>query len=218
MSFKEHAQKAMEADERFQVLIASAPKEKACDDHPDIMLALSPEATWEKWAYANEWGKTYCKAEYQGCPKCKEVKARQRLTKAGVPDVLLDCTMDNWKPGSDEERGHLESVRTFATDIRQGFLVLVGPVGVGKSHLAVAVQRTFKASVFVKQSSLLRQLRATYSDKKAADPIERCQGADLLVLDEMGVSGGGKDEGPMLSEILDHRYGHLLPTIITSTM
>jgi DNA replication protein DnaC len=126
--------------------------------------------------------------------------------------------LDNWTPASDEEQRHLAAVRTFATEVRRGFLMLLGPVGIGKSHLAVAVARKFQHLLFVKQSTLLRQLRATYSDKKAVDPIERCQEAELLVLDEMGVSGGGKDEWPMLSEILDHRYGHLLPTVVTSNL
>jgi len=50
---------------------------------------------------------------------------------------------------------------------------------------------------------LLRARRDTYADKSAFDPIERAQGARLFVLDDAGLSGGGKDELPMLHEILD---------------
>jgi DNA replication protein DnaC len=157
--------------------------------------------------------------EYHRCPKCWEIELRKKLADNGVPDVLVACTLDNWTPGNAEEKQHLEAVRSFALDVSKGFLILLGPVGVGKSHLAVAVMRTFRGQgTFVKQSTLLRQLRATYNDKKADDPIEACQKAPLLVLDEMGLSGGGRDEAPMLNEILDYRYGHLLPTVITSNL
>ena len=134
---------------------------------------------------------------------------------------MLACSLDNWTPSNVAERQHVEDVRHYAKTIRRGFLILLGPVGVGKSHLAVGVVRHFKdrGNVFVKQSALLlRQLRATYDDRDADDPIKKCQAAPLLVLDEMGLSGGGKDELPMLSEILSYRYEQEKPTVITSNL
>lgn len=217
MNIAEPTQKPMDANPQFQAFLASHPKERPCDDHYDTMLALSPEATWNEYRLQPEYSREHCRPVYLPCPKCKEAKIRQRLANGGVPDVLLDCTLDNWTPGDAHEQRHLAAVREFAS-IRKGFLVLLGPVGVGKSHLAVAVMRTIPGGIFVKQSSLLRLLRATYGNKDAADPIEPCQEASILVLDEMGVSGGGKDEWPMLSEILDYRYSHLKPTVITSNL
>ena len=70
----------------------------------------------------------------------------------------------------------------------------------------------------VKQASLLRLLRATYGDKKADDPIEKAQYARLLVLDDAGLSSGGRDELPMLHEVLDYRHGERLPTIVTTNL
>jgi DNA replication protein DnaC len=40
----------------------------------------------------------------------------------------------------------------------------------------------------------------------------------LLVLDDAGLSAGGRDELPMLHEILDYRYGRKLPTVVTSNL
>jgi DNA replication protein DnaC len=70
----------------------------------------------------------------------------------------------------------------------------------------------------VKQSQLLRMLRDTYRDKAALDPVEACQGAGCLLLDEIGLSAGGKDELPLLHDVLDYRHGEKLPTIITGNV
>lgn len=39
-----------------------------------------------------------------------------------------------------------------------------------------------------------------------------------LVLDEIGLSSGGRDELPLLHDILDHRHGNFLPTILTGNI
>ncbi|MCX6923056.1 MAG: ATP-binding protein [Verrucomicrobia bacterium] len=208
----------MKNDVAFQAFIAGQLPVRPCDFHPEVECSIALAPTFENYRVRVGWSQEYTLPIYEECPKCRAQRIRKWLARAGVPEVLHDCTLDNWTPDTDQERQHLEAVRTFTNDVRRGFLVLLGPVGVGKSHLAVAVLRRFSCPIFIKQSTLLRQLRATYSDKEAADPIERCQEADLLVLDEMCVSGGGRDEWPMLSEILDFRYSHLTPTVITSNL
>jgi DNA replication protein DnaC len=40
----------------------------------------------------------------------------------------------------------------------------------------------------------------------------------LLVLDELGVSTGGRDEFPALYEVLNHRHGEELPTVLTTNV
>jgi DNA replication protein DnaC len=127
--------------------------------------------------------------------------------------------LDNWTPRNSAEAQHLETARRFAMEVRRGFLVLIGPVGVGKSHLAVACMRVGRDDgLYVTQNMLLRRLRATYTDKRAIDPVGDCQEAGILVLDEMGLSSGGRDEAPMLHQILDYRYGRKKPTILTSNL
>jgi len=114
-------------------------------------------------------------------------------------------------------RETLQTVIEFGK-IRRGFLLLLGEVGTGKSHLAAALMLDFKRPVFIKQSELLQKLRLTYRDRHAEDPIALCRQADLLVLDEVGVSAGGRDEFPLIHDILDYRYGELLPTCLTGNV
>jgi DNA replication protein DnaC len=204
-------------DDPFNAWLTTQPQEAPCTNHPDTLAKINPEQSRRDFSADSEMNHP----SYYGCEKCCEVKRLATLERAGVPEALMHCTFSNWTPRNDSEKEHLEKCKEF-TEVGNGFLVLLGPVGVGKSHLAVAVARSFYRDRpwphWVKQSTLLRQLRATYNDHKAKDPIEECQKASLLVLDECGVSGGGKDEGPMLHEILDHRYGEKKPTVITSNL
>ena len=192
--------------------LASQPKTKPCQKHPDASRAISQTATGTQGKFI---------AVYEPCPRCQEearvAEEDAMLLHSGVPPLLVHASLDNWNPADPAEEEHLRAVKMFHW-VGRGFLLLLGPVGCGKTHLCVGLCRLFRNPVFVKQGTLLRQLRRSYIDPQAGDPIERCQNADLLVLDECGLSGGGRDEAPMLNEILDFRHSNLLPTAITSNM
>jgi DNA replication protein DnaC len=201
--------------EEFEQWLSQQPKTRPCGEHPDQQTQLMAKATTEHHA-TNPWREP--DAFYGTCPVCKAKREQRKLELSGTPPALFHCSFENWKPADGQEEQHLKDVREFAESVNRGFLILLGPVGIGKTHLAVSALRRMGQGVFVKQSSLLAQLRATYSDRNAKNPVPRCQAANILVLDEMGVSSGGKDEFPMIHEILDHRYNHLTPTIITSNL
>lgn len=205
--------------ERAEFLQTQSPS-KPCPVHSGVVLMLDPDntrlsqGTWE--------------AAYQPCPRCVEARLLERqneiLREAGVPKNLLHCTLGGWEPETAQDEVIKAKVAEFAA-LKKGFLFLIGHeavpernVGCGKSHLGVALMRAFRSPRFTKQGTFLLGLRAGYKDKKAEDVIEACKDADLLVLDEVGLSGGGKDELPALHEVLDHRYGEELPTVITSNL
>ena len=209
-AMKEFEKKFEAKRARVAAIIKDAPATKPCDNHPKCTRPLDPDET-----FRNE------RVAYAECGECRSGKLlaaeNRKLHAAGVPSNLLHATLDNWLPGDPTEESHLASVREFAK-CKRGSLLLLGTVGTGKTHLAVGVMRAFKRPLIFKQNTLLRALRATYHDREAENPIPACQDADLLVLDEMGVTSGGRDEYPALHEILDHRYGEYLPTVITSNL
>jgi DNA replication protein DnaC len=194
--------------------LKTQPQSLPCPRHPNFIRAL--DAAKSEWHASGSF-----RAAYQPCPLCAKEAAtareHARLHEQGVPSNLLNATLDNWTPRDDQERAHLEVVRAFLKVLR-GFLILLGDVGVGKSHLAVGVLRICRYGRFVKQSTFLRQLRDTYRDRQAEDPIEAYQKAELLVLDEIGVTSGGRDEAPAIYEVLDYRYGERKPTILTANV
>lgn len=208
---------SMQRQASLEKFLATQPQEISCPTHPHVMRAIDIERS-QRATFENQGRET---AGYASCPACvaqTEFRAQnERLRHHGVPEILLHSTFANWTPRTEGDESHLTAVRSFAS-LGVGFLVMVGNVGTGKSHLAVACMRSFRHAIFIKQSTLLRRLRATYRDAKAEDPIEQCQHTGLLVVDEMGLSSGGRDELPMLHEILDHRHGERLPTILTGNL
>jgi DNA replication protein DnaC len=161
------------------------------------------------------------RAAYAPCPTCQAEQAEaelvERIHRAGVPLILCKATLENWQAQTETDEAHLDRVRAFIR-ARRGFLVMLGDLGTGKSHVAAAITRNFKHPLFVKQSEMLRRLRSSYRDKAARDPVDEAQDADLLVLDEMGLSAGGRDELPMLHDVLDHRYNERKPTVLTGNI
>ncbi len=192
--------------------LATLPVSSPCPHHPGHER---PRDDRESWAER--------RVIFGPCARCEsfrqEQKEIQRLEAMGIPRNLCDATLDNWKclPDDPLAAEHLAAVRDFARK-RRGFLVLAGDLGRGKSHLAAAVLRTFRRGWMVKQSELLRQLRATYRDAAALDPVRKAQQTDCLVLDEMGLSPGGADELCLLHDVLDFRHGAGQPTILTGNI
>ena len=209
-------QQAEQAHRERLAFMATQPQSKPCKVHPDCIRPIDEKVTDEATRYYSfSLGKPV--AGYAPCPKCIQDAANNELKKFGVPEILIHATFENYMPDSEVEAGHVEEVKAFCAK-RTGFLPLLGGYGTGKTHLAVAALRSFGSGWIVKQASLLRALRDTYNDKAAFDPIDRAQSARLLVLDDVGLSAGGRDELPMLHEILDYRHGERLPTIITSNL
>ncbi|MCK6580110.1 MAG: ATP-binding protein [Anaerolineae bacterium] len=105
----------------------------------------------------------------------------------------------------------------------QGWLLLVGGVGCGKTHLAAAIghERVKHGDtvIFVTAPDLLDHLRSTYgpSSEVGYDELfERLRTAPLLVLDDLGAENPSPWAREKLYQLMNYRYSLALPTVITT--
>lgn len=99
-------------------------------------------------------------------------------------------------------------------------LVLLGPVGTGKTHMAWACMREpYLAGMRVRGGSLLRvldQMRPS-EDGNPSTTHDMC-GADITFLDDLGVERATEWTMQQVHRILDDRHADVLPTVVTSNL
>lgn len=147
----------------------------------------------------------------------QENQIRRRLTQAGFP---YPATLEqfDWQVRPELKRAVMMRYFDSAFVEKAGGLILIGPSGVGKTHLAIAVgtrmvQMGYSVR-FLTAQQLANQVLGTSRAGVAAvlHPLLRCQ---LLILDEFGYLPADKELGPALYELISGRYGKGA-TVITS--
>jgi DNA replication protein DnaC len=105
----------------------------------------------------------------------------------------------------------------------EGWLLLRGSYGCGKTHLAAAIANECLSRgqpvLFVNVPDLLDHLRATYgpnSEVSFDQRFEEVRDAPVLILDDLGTQNATPWAQEKLYQILNHRYNAQLPTVITT--
>ena len=149
------------------------------------------------------------------------------LAEARIPKRYQHCSLDNFV-GYENERllNAVARARRFAEafPVVDKGLFLIGPPGIGKSHLAVAVLKQVMVTrgargLFYDVRDLLKIIRSTYSpDVKAteADVLRPVMTAELLVLDDIGAEKTSEWVEETLNLIVTTRYNERRLTIFTS--
>lgn len=174
--------------------------------------------------------------------RCQITSEVERLLQvARIPPRYKQCTIANFDPGDSEQAsGRLVSNRSglskwmakreaqvlvdeFLSLDGRG-LLFVGQVGVGKTHLAVAIlveliKRYHVRGVFYQFGALLKEIRDSYnsisqtSELNLLTPVLQ---ADVLVLDELGSQKATDWVSDTLMYIINSRYNEKRTTILTS--
>jgi len=167
-------------------------------------------------------------------------KTERVLAKARVPDRYRHCDFENFETDNEIENASREQltawnrslaqaklvVERFASEFPVGAehgLLLMGPCGAGKTHLAVAalkeiVQRGH-GGLFYDYRELLKEIQDSYNAESQSTEmgvLEPVLKAEMLVLDDVGSSKPSLWALETVGHILNTRYNEKRVTILTT--
>lgn len=162
------------------------------------------------------------------------------LARARVPDRYRHCDFANFE--TDNEIGNVASeqlltwnrnltqaklvVERFAAEFPAGSehgLLLMGPCGVGKTHLAVAALKEIvlrgHSGVFYDYRELLKEIQGSYNAESQSTEmgvLEPVLKTEVLVLDDVGSSKPSMWALETVGHILNTRYNEKRVTLLTT--
>lgn len=160
----------------------------------------------------------------------REAKLRSLVYHSGIPPRFRSKTFEGFEPADDKQRRVLMIVKRYADlfDERYaagGGMVMCGPPGTGKTHLACAIGNQIMAAgrsaLFSSVLAAARRVKQTYgkgSTESEQQVLDKFYEPDLLILDEVGVQFGSEAEKLIVFEIINGRYERVLPTILMSNL
>jgi DNA replication protein DnaC len=158
--------------------------------------------------------------------------ARARLFRMSSLDALKDLRFKNFEKRGRVGLGQLQGdslenaykeAKKFAEN-REGWLLLMGRYGCGKTHLAAAIANyaidAGVSTLFLTVPDLLDWLRYAYSGTALSfeNRFEEIREIPLLVLDDFGTQNATAWAQEKIFQIMNHRYVNQLPTVVTSNM
>lgn len=157
---------------------------------------------------------------------------RERLFALSHLDELKELTFEAFTPRGRKGLGEMQSIslemaynkaRHYAQNLN-GWLMLQGGYGSGKTHLAAAIAN-FAVSMgvptlFLTVPDLLDALRFAYGaeDTTFEERFDQIRNAKLLVLDDFGTQNATGWAQEKLFQIVNYRYINKLSTVVTTNL
>ena len=157
----------------------------------------------------------------------KRAEVGKAVALAGVPPRYMAARFADFEARQGAGKARAAAERA-ALELRG--LVLIGPFGTGKTTLGACIirnlaerwaaldptQRQPFSSRFQAVPQLLDAIRRSYEYHQEPDPLRPLLNARMLVLDDLGRERATEWVLDRLYVLIDHRYTHLLPTVVTT--
>ncbi len=166
-----------------------------------------------------------CQAVFR-CECFQKSKLEGLLRRANIPPRYESCSFDSFYRLTPK----LDLARTLAKRFVEEYpsvecgLLILGPCGVGKTHLAVSILKELICkheveSIFYDFRDLLKKIQNSYNSVSQASEmqiLEPVLNAEVLVLDDLGAERPTEWVRDTFAYIINTRYNQKLTTIITS--
>ncbi len=172
------------------------------------------------------------------CGCTRESREESLYERARIPKHYRHCDFESYETDLPYEGPHAESWNRSLAEARlvakgfagnypagrqQGFL-LMGPCGVGKTHLAVAalveLVRRGHEGLFYDYGELLKEIQSSYNSQNQTsemDVLEPVVKAEVLLLDDLGASKPSAWALETVGYILNTRYNENRVTLVTTS-
>jgi DNA replication protein DnaC len=208
--------KLAETSDAFEAKLAALPSSQDCQRHPGNEAVLLIDRSWQD------------KRPVYGCPACADdvraTRRARRMDAAGIPSDVRHASLANFdvgRPCVNPEHHTPAHFLAAAQKLQAGEirnLILCGEAGIGKGHiaasLAIAALDEGQSVAWIDCAALFQSYHEAYRDNSTVEVIEKYAGADLTVLDELGLRDLPADGEEILFAILDRRHKRGRSTVL----
>ncbi|WP_045770975.1 IS21-like element helper ATPase IstB [Xanthomonas albilineans] len=141
----------------------------------------------------------------------REERKRMVLTRLATMPSIKTLEQFDWTQAGSAPKAQIVELGHLAFVERAENVVMLGPSGVGKTHIALALcQRAVMAghkARFITAADLMMQLAAAKAQNRLKDYFNRAVlGPKLLVVDEIGYLPFGREEANLFFNVVAKRY------------
>ncbi len=143
------------------------------------------------------------------------------LNQCCIPPIYRNCSKENFDVSKIKLGCQAYTEEIWGLEKLDGSIFISGPVGSGKTHLAVSLLRILaltdaRSAKFRSATEIMLKLRSSFSTGTENDVYQELKDWDILLVDDIGAEKPTDYTIQAWYHIIDQRYSYMLPTIYTS--